>query len=303
VSYVDTTAVNGTTYYYTVAVRDVADTENLSLYNDTGVSVSYYRMPTLVSLENTSNGAKLTWHKVDGIGTYRVYKKTGNQSWTALTTVTDTTYTDAEVLSTGSYWYTVCCMLGDKEVSAYNGTGLNTIFFWNPALLSGPTVGNGTLAFSWDVVAGVSTYTVERKVGNGSWTTLTTQTSRSFTDGDVVSGKTYTYRVYCDDSGTRISGASTTSSFVYLGVPTLTATPGARKATLSWSKPAGATGYRIYRKRSLTSWTLIKEIDSGNTRTYVDKELDGNTTYYYMVVATASGGNSANGPEVRCDVH
>ena len=300
-TYNDTTAVNGTTYFYTVCTRDAADTEDLSLYNETGVSVTYYRQPVLKNLVNTTAGAKLTWGKVDGIGTYMVYRKTGNSDWTEIGTANDTFYTDANVVSTGHYWYTVCCVLNGNKVSSYNTTGLDTTFFWNPPIKSGPTLGVDSISFSWEEVDGINTYKVQRKIeGEADFTTIAMVAETSYKDypGDANSGKKITYRVCCED-GTKVSGFSTLSSKYYLVAPAVVLTPGTKQMTLNWVKSKGASGYEIYRKRAGGSWSKVKTISSGSTTTYKDEKLDSGYTYYYYIVATSSSGNSANGPEAN----
>lgn len=305
-TYNDTTAMNGTTYYYTVATRDAGDTEDLSLYNETGVSVTYYRQPDLKDLVNTTTGAKLTWGKVDGIGTYKVYRKTGNTDWTVIGTANDTFYTDANVVSTGHYWYTVCCVLNGSEVSSYDTAGLDTTFFWNPPIKSGPTLGVDNISFSWEEVDGINTYKVQRQIeGEADFTTIDFVTGTSYKDypAATTSGKKITYRVCCED-GAKVSGYSTLSSKYYLVAPAVALdNTTSKQMKLTWNKSKGASGYEIYRKRAGGSWSKVKTITSGGKTSYTDEKLDSGYTYYYYIVATSGSGNSANGPEANAMVN
>ena len=52
--------------------------------------------------------------------------------------------------------------------------------------------------------------------------------------------------------------------------------------TINWSKVANATGYKIYRYNG-SKYVLIKDITSGSTTKYTDKNLSANTSYKYKI--------------------
>ena len=121
--------------------------------------------------------------------------------------------------------------------------------------------------------------------------------------GHTITGyQWYKNTTNSNSGGTAVSGAGTTGSFKYLSVPTgVTAVSNAsREITITWSKPAGATGYILYRKVGTGGWTVAKEINS-NTHSYTDKKLTSHATYYYKLVATVSGGNSAESAVAQCE--
>jgi Glycoside hydrolase family 44/Fibronectin type III domain len=79
-------------------------------------------------------------------------------------------------------------------------------------------------------------------------------------------------------------------------VPTgLTATASNAQVTLNWTGSSGAAGY--YVKRSITSG-VETQIAAQSTTTYTDTALTNGTTYYYVVSAYNSYGQSANSAEV-----
>lgn len=73
----------------------------------------------------------------------------------------------------------------------------------------------------------------------------------------------------------------------------LTATAGRRKITLNWNASSGATGYNV--KRSNVSGGPYAVIQANvTTTTYTDSNLPQGATYYYVVSAVNSAGESGN---------
>ncbi|MBQ1977290.1 MAG: hypothetical protein II225_00930, partial [Ruminococcus sp.] len=89
---------DGKTYTYTVRVLNSSGTA-VSDFDRQGVSNTYLAPVVVSSLGNTTEGVKVTWGAVDGISTYRLFKKTNGSAWVKVTDVTGTSYTDKDVSS------------------------------------------------------------------------------------------------------------------------------------------------------------------------------------------------------------
>lgn len=78
----------------------------------------------------------------------------------------------------------------------------------------------------------------------------------------------------------------------------LTATPGDTRVTLTWDAVDGATGYNV--KRAATSGGPYETVTSAvyQDNTYIDTAVSNNTTYYYVVTAVNSSGESPDSSEV-----
>ncbi|MEK4286699.1 pectinesterase family protein [Paenibacillus sp. FSL P4-0502] len=77
----------------------------------------------------------------------------------------------------------------------------------------------------------------------------------------------------------------------------LTGLPGNQAAQLSWPALEGATSYNV--KRSLKSGGPYETIANAITETsYIDNEVTNETTYYYVISATAPTGESGNSNEI-----
>jgi xyloglucan-specific exo-beta-1,4-glucanase len=72
----------------------------------------------------------------------------------------------------------------------------------------------------------------------------------------------------------------------------LTATPGNAQVALSWTASTGATSYNL--KRSTVNGSGYATITSPTGTSYTNTGLTNGTTYYYVVTAVNTGGESAN---------
>lgn len=76
----------------------------------------------------------------------------------------------------------------------------------------------------------------------------------------------------------------------------IAATPGNTQVSLSWSSSAGATGYNV--KRATTSGGPYTTVGTTSSTSFLNSGLNNGTTYYYVVSATNSAGESANSTQV-----
>ena len=59
------------------------------------------------TLSNESNGVRISWTAMQGVYAYKVFYKNSRGGWTAMDTVTGTSYLDTDVRRGGTYTYTV----------------------------------------------------------------------------------------------------------------------------------------------------------------------------------------------------
>lgn len=296
----DFNVVNGGTYYYTVSTCDAAGND-MSLYDNTGLNVTYYAVPVLKGAENVASGAQVSWYAVDGVNNYRIYRKTGNSGWAAFDTATGTSYVDTTVVSNANYWYSVSCIVNGTEVSARDYSGVSTTFYETPVMGS-ITNQAGKIQITWNPVDGIGSYRVYRKVNSGSWTDVATVNGLSYTDSNVSTGNKYTYTARCMSGGSVVSGYESTVSTRYLAVPTVTAaSKKVGEVTLNWTKISGASKYKIYRKTAATNWTEIAT--TGDTASFTDSGLKSGGMFTYAVSAIDNDGSaSARSSAVNCTV-
>ncbi len=292
-SFTDKTAKSGKKYTYTVKGFDG---KYESLYNKTGLSITYLSTPTLSKAGSSGSAgyAKIAWSKVSGAKGYYVYRKGGslnNYNWEKIATIksgSTVSYIDKTAKSSDwNYTYTVKAFNG-KTVSSYNKTGVDYNFIKAPVLKSASPYKNGVKITWADSSSVTAYYYVYRKTSNG-WEKIGKTTENYFVDTNAKSGKTYTYTVKAC-AKTNTGGHNPTGiSSKFLSTPVLKSVSfdASQRAKITWSKVSGAQGYRVYRKvTGEKAWTHLADIKGGSTLSYLDtvKKASG-TTYTYTVRA------------------
>lgn len=153
---------------------------------------------------------------------------------------------------------------------------------------------SGPVTLSWSKAAeDVTGYRVYRyDATEDKYVYLKSTKSRSYSDEDVSSGKTYQYRVRCywTIGGTNYYGNY--SSVVSVTTPPAkvsnvsTEKKSSTYLTLSWKKVSGASGYRVYKYNTKTkAYEKVTTIASGSTTSYKITELASATEYQFKVRA------------------
>jgi cellulose 1,4-beta-cellobiosidase len=129
----------------------------------------------------------------------------------------------------------------------------------------------------------------------------------SYTDTGLTGGTTYYYVVSAAYSAGLNGGGESADSIEASATPqglappatpaVLTATPGNGQVALSWSASSGATSYNV--KRATVSGGPYTTIANPTSTSYTNSGLANGTTYYYVVSAVNSAGESGNSSEVN----
>jgi fibronectin type 3 domain-containing protein len=167
------------------------------------------------------------------------------------------------------------------------------------------TAGDAQVSLSWAASTGATNYNVKRAtVSGGPYTTVASALGgTSFTDTGVTNGVTYFY--VATAVGTGGESANSNEASATPTAPTappaapggVVATAGNAQVLLSWTASSGATTYTV--KRGTVSGGPYASIATGLTGTsYTDAAVTNGTTYFYVVTASNSAGESANSTQV-----
>ena len=258
-----------------------------------------------------TNSAVLTWEALSGAAGYTIYRAAnGSSDYKEVKTVEAnvTSYTDTSLSAGSSYSYKIaayCIVDGAKIYGKESGVLTVTPIPAMPQL----TIASSTyksVKLSWNQIDGVSGYCVYRKVSSSASfkkiATVEGSTKVTYTDKDVKTGTTYTYKIraYKTVGSAKTWGAYSAeqSAKPTLNAPQITLSkPVYSSVTVSWNKVSGANGYKVYRAASATGkYSLIKTVNSTSTLSYTDADLTLGKTYYYKVCAYRNvNGSKVNG--------
>jgi autotransporter-associated beta strand protein len=324
-TWLDTTATNGTAYYYVVqSVNPTGASANSSQSNGvtplSSISTTAPPTPTGVSATGTTGSVLVTWSPSVGANYYTVQRSTlYNNGGTLLSgsvttaetyntlgtitltnTATGTSYTDSSPTNGATYSYTV--MATSAAGSSAISTSTNAVPL-AAAPASAPTVtatpGVRQITVNWSAVSGATGYNVEESTTSGGpYTYLTTVSSLTYTDGSNADNTKYYYVIQANNSGGTSVNSAEVSATTAPAPPTgLVATPGNTQVKLSWTASAAATSY-VVQRASVTGGPYTT-IGSSFGTTYTDNNLTDGTTYYYVVAASNSNGTGLNSSEVN----
>jgi hypothetical protein len=169
-----------------------------------------------------------------------------------------------------------------------------------PATIAAQPHSSTAIYLEWDGVPVATGYSVERKTEESQqgWLTIVKvhEDVTDYTDDGLAAETTYFYRVSAlTDDGTAPPSdvVSATTPIAVPAVTDVTAVATLDTIALTWTDVDDETGYRV--ERSLdgaTGWIEIATTGEDVT-TYVNATLSPGTTYYYRIVATNAGGDSA----------
>jgi len=201
-SFNDTEATAGNTYYYAVtAVNAIGEGERSSVENITYITVP--GIPEDLTAEVTADGILLSWSAPDSDGGatvtgFCVYYGEGPGPLDSNVSVTSMEHLFEGLQSGTTYYF---------RVVAINGLGMggsteivNATFVTRPAAPSNVSgeEADGGISLSWSAPSDdggldITSYNIYRSVGDGSLVLLTTVDGTSYLDTDVLNDTTYNY--------------------------------------------------------------------------------------------------------------
>lgn len=265
--------------------------------------------PTLLKTESAAyNKVHLTWNKPAGAQGYQIYRATSkNGSYTKIKTIYDgniKTFDDADLQTNTAYYYKIRSFGTVDDKRSYSEQSEPVV---GTPLLSGVTnfkvESNSyrSIKLCWSKVEGASGYQMFRSSSkNGTYKSFKTLTNGNATShvnkAGLTAGKTYYYKMrpYINISGKKAYGktySAIKSAKTKPATPSLTVSKYSsgkvkRKVRVKWSKVSEVTGYRISRSTSAKKgFKRIKSPSYKATRSFIDKGVKKNKTYYYKIRA------------------
>lgn len=196
----------------------------------------------------------------------------------------------------------LACILaacGGGGGSGSGGTGAAAVVSAAPTHLAAMGA-DSAVTLSWDASANATAYAVKRSTtAGGPYTQLGTVAGVSYVDAGRVNGTTYYYVVSAISAGGESSNSGEVTARPLAALPLAPAGFSAiatdAQVALSWNQAASASGYSV--KRASNSGGPYTQIATPSGTTYLDSGLQNGATYYYVVTALNSAGESAASSE------
>jgi hypothetical protein len=292
VGFLNTALVTNTTYNFKIrAYRLVGTTKVYGAYSSVVSTKPIPSVPSISVVSGGTNALKVSWPAVAGASGYEVsYAATEDGTYTLLPLQTATTSTISGLTVDTPYYVKVRAYRLVGTLRVYSG--YSAIVSAKPLpltpTLSGSSGGFDRVNLSWSAIAGAAGYELYRLDGD-TYTLISDQTTLSYTDVELVTGTTRSYKVvaYAILSEVKIRSLDSTVLNV-TPIPSLATNLKAafidyNLLSLDWTDVSGATGYEISFATTATgAASVIADVSvSEFTRT----GLTFNTTGYYRVRA------------------
>ncbi len=225
-SYVDTTAVFNTQYYYTIkASCKVAGKTYTSNYVKTGTAgkiTADALIPTFTLSSVGYNSIKIKWNPISDAGGYIVYRteKSDGTGWKSIKNIKNNTtgaYTDSTAVCGKTYYYTVKpykAISGKTVYGGYLKNGKSCVAIPATPEVTAVQQQDMTVLVEWNEIAGAQSYQVFRKPSGGKWTKIGTETEGVlvFMDEPVEAGVEYEYTVkaICNNTASKFTAVKMT---------------------------------------------------------------------------------------------
>lgn len=247
---------------------------------------------------------RIVWEKEEGITGYKLYrseKKSGNYKLLKTLSAGETSYLSGGCTPGVTYYYRVQTYYKEtvdgetRTVWSKSKAFLSRKAGLKPLIKEAQKGQDGCWTIRWKKLAGVEAYQLYRSSKeNGTYKRVKTLTKLSYKDPDSKK-KQYYYKVrgrYLQEGYTGYSAyseiVSNGKAAVKLTVPKLSHQINeAGQGLLSWQKVENAQGYQIFRSTTgqEDDFSKLAQVTAEEGATYVDREAETGTVYYYRVRA------------------
>ena len=269
--------------------------------------------PTGLTATGGTGQVTIAWSAVSNATSYNVYYATTSGVTTAngiKIAATTNSYVQTGLTAATTYYYVVTALnsagesVASVQVSAATASAppVSTV----PAAPTGVSAVGGTkqATISWPAVSGATSYNLYWSKTSGvtiaNGTKIANATSPAVQTG-LSDNTTYYYIVTALNSVGESAASVQVAATTMTPVPTptvpaapagMSATGGANQVTISWTAVSGATSYNVYWSTTSGVTTANGTRIAGATSPYVQTGLSAGTSYYYVVTAVNSAGES-----------
>ena len=295
-SFVDETAVGGTTYFYKIAA---VGANSISTGSDCKSICARYPQPVIMVERNDAAGKpEAAWNAVEGAKKYDVYRaESADGAFKKVKTVTAVSYIDTSAKTGKEYFYKVCAVASSKagnSILSEASAGCSAVC-GQPQVTVKLDEKTGTQpTLTWKKVSDAVAYGIWRSEVGGESVLLSTQTAVKYIDKTAAPDTVYQYFVNAiakDPVNNSVETApvilQTTCAMPV--IRTVSNDPVSGRPVVAWDAVEGAARYEIFRstnaKKDYISVGFSEELS------FMDENAVAGTKCYYTVVATGYNGS------------
>jgi len=276
-------------------------------------------VPTALTAAGGTGQVTLSWTSVSNAISYNVYyAATSGVTTTSGTKITSVSapYVQTGLTAGTTYFYIVTAVNSSGESAASTqASAATTSAPPVPTVPAAPTSvtatgGTNQVAISWGAVSSATSYNLYYSTTSGvtksNGTKISNATSPAVQTG-LAAGTAYYYIVTAVNSTGEGAASNQVAATTLATVPTptvpatptaVTAVGGANQATITWPAVSGAASYNVYWSTTSGVTKTNGTITAGASSPYVKTGLSAGTTYYFIVTASNSVGESAASTQV-----
>lgn len=277
-TYLDKDVRSGETYTYTAkAVRGQSE----SFMDTGGVSVTFIQNIQSLNATMNENKVTLTWDKVEGALSYRIYNNLNN----LLAETTDNRY-ELTLDENVEYRFSVASVGKDYTTSNIENTN---VFYYlsNPQIESVDQNGDKAV-----ININASPYYTKMELyintKNGYVKTAPIEDwSRAYETFIPGDGDEYSYKIVATDKFGNTKEAVSNRKVSYIGATSMsrvTYDNSTNAVTVTWNEADNITsGYIVYKSINGGEYTKLTQVEGVSNTSYEDSEVSENNTYSYKV--------------------
>lgn len=176
----------------------------------------------VITLSNVASTGKIkvTWKKINGAKSYKVYRSADKgKTWKLLSTTKELSVTNTNAVAGKTYYYKVKAIAAKASLNSnYSKVKNLTCDLAQPVISVVTEKSTGKVKVSWKKINHAVQYEVYRSTNNGkTWTRIQKTKDTSIINENVSTGKTYDYKVKAIASKTAANSAFSTKKKIKCG--------------------------------------------------------------------------------------
>ena len=262
----------GLTYFYRIYCYD-GNYAELYTFSE-GITLPH-SIDNLVAIRS-GDSVLLSWDTVNQAEEYTISKSTDEINWTEYVE-TDTVFCDDSPVEGATNYYKVSTGIGE---AFYSSPVVDITLIGIPETFTATPQSNGYVSLNWSSCYGANYYTLQRRTADSSeWTQIVTNYNRQYYSENIQLGPKYFYRVKAIGGQWKEIGPIWVPDISALA-PVATALQNGT-IRIEWTDLANTDKYDLL--RSLYYNGIYEKIAAPTASSFIDTNVDPNTTYFYKV--------------------